>query len=88
MALLGLLLFSIFLNIKSMQIYGGSKIIINHVNAKLPIKNHYLSGWMNKIESLWKTRKDYAINHVNRAHNTQADELSKKGLQSQVVNGK
>lgn len=39
---------------------------------------------MNIIESLWKTRKDYTIKHVNRSHNTQVDELLKKGLQSQV----
>jgi len=80
MALYGLLMFSIFLNIESLQIYGDSKIIIDHINAKLSIKNHYMSGWMNGIESLWKRRKYYTINHVNRSHNTQVDELSKKGL--------
>lgn len=80
MALSGLLLFSIFINIKSLRIYGDSKIIIDHVNALHSIKNHYLFGWMNRIDSLSKTRKDYAINHVVRSHNT----LSKKGLQSQV----
>lgn len=79
-----LLLISIFLNIKSLQIYGDSKIIIDHVNSKHSIKNHRLSGWMNRIDSLWKTIKDYAVNHVVRSHNTQVDELSEKGLQSQV----
>lgn len=84
MALTGLLQISVFLNIESLQIYGDSKIIMDHVNAKISIENHYLSRWMNRIESLWSSKKDFAIKHVNRSQHTQADELSNKGLQSQV----
>jgi len=84
MALSGLLQFSIFLNIESLHIYGDSKFIIDHVNANISIKNHNLTGWMNRIDSLWRSTKDYTITHVDRSQNSHADELSKKGLQIQT----
>jgi len=43
MALSGLLHFNTFLNIPSLQIYGDSKLIIDHVIGKLSIKNHLLT---------------------------------------------
>lgn len=84
MALSGLLHFSIFLNIQSLQIYGDSKLIIDHVIDKNSIINHKISGWMNRIDTFWRRRKDYTIYHVDRSQNTQVDELSKKGLLTQM----
>ena len=39
---------------------------------------------MSRIDTLWGRRNDYSIQHVNRAQNSQADVLSKRGLLSQM----
>lgn len=83
MALAGLLIFCDYLNIQYLQIFGVSKVIIDHVKSIHSIKNHNLSGWLNRIDSIWKSWKDYFIRHIDRAKNKDADSLSKKGLSSQ-----
>ena len=80
MALLSLLCFNKFLNILVLHIYGDSKIIIDHVLGKISINNHFLIGWMKKIEIFWQAQNGFSIQHVDRSQNEQADRLSKKGL--------
>ena len=82
MALASLLSMCHFLNIQSLQIYGDSKVIIEHVTEKNHIKNQCLDGWMNRIMTLWRGMEGYSICHIYRSQNVQADILSKKGLLS------
>lgn len=82
MALAGLLNLSDFLNIQGLHIYGDSKVVIDHVKFVHFIKNINLAGWLDRIASIWKSRKDYTIQHIDKAFNKEADALSKEGLSS------
>lgn len=82
MALTGLLKFCDYLNIRGLHIFDDSKVIINHIKSVHSIKNHNLLGWLSRIDSLSKTRKDYSIHHTDRGKNKVADALSKEGLSS------
>lgn len=81
MVLHGLLIFCTILDIGPIHIYGDSKVIIEHVIGKHFIKNESLTGWMTRIAALWKPSL-YSISHIKQLQNEEADELSKKGLQS------
>lgn len=52
MALAGLLIFCDYLNIHDMQIFGDSKVIIDHVRFIHSIKIHNLLGWLSRIDSI------------------------------------
>jgi len=69
MALTSLLSMCHFLNIQSLQIYGDSKVIIEHVTEKHHIKNQFLDSWMNRIMILWKGMEGYSIHHIYRSQN-------------------
>lgn len=84
MALHGLLLFCIFMDIGPINVFGDSKIIIDHTNSKHVIKNDSVSGWLARIASLWKP-DIFPISHIKLNQNEIADVLSKKGMQSPVV---
>lgn len=79
MALHGLLLFCTFMDIEPINVYGDSKIIIEHVNGKHAIQTDSLTGWLARIAALWKPAT-FPITHIRRNQNGQADILSKKGL--------
>lgn len=81
-ALAGLLSFCNFLDIPFLQIYGDSRIIIDHVLSKHNIKNIHLAGSLEGIAAIWKYNKTYKISHIDRSRNKKADALSKKGLTS------
>lgn len=66
MAPAGLLSFCEFLNIQELKIFGDSKMIIDHVRSKHVIKNINLSGWLNRIETIWNRMKDYSIAHIDK----------------------
>lgn len=83
MALAGLLSISDFLNLQGLKIYGDFKMIIDHVRSKHTIKNYNLSEWLERIMSIWVSRPDFSIEHINKGTNAVADALSKKGLFSQ-----
>lgn len=82
MALAGLLKFCDFLNIQGLHIFGDSKVMIDHVKSVHIINNINLAGWLSRIDSICKSRMEYSIQHIDRAKNSMADALSKKGLSS------
>ena len=82
MALAGLLSLGIFLDIPNLQIFGGSKVITDHVLSKHNIKNIHLVGWLDRIAALWNSKREYTISHIHRNKNKKADALSKMGLTS------
>lgn len=73
MALAGLIVFSDFLGIKNLHIYGDSKVTIEHVLSKSRIRNIHLSGWLNWITDWWRTRTDYYISHIPRVPYSQKE---------------
>lgn len=81
MALHDLLILSSFMDIGPINIYGDSKIIIELVNGNQNIRNNSLFGWLGGIKSLWKPSQ-FPITHIKRGQNEQADELSKRSMQS------
>lgn len=78
MALWGLLWFSDFLNISFLHVYRHSKMIIDHVSGKASINTSFLQGWIKRIQILWKLLNYFAIQHISRSQNMQANSLSKK----------
>lgn len=83
MALHGLLILCSFMDIGPINVYGDSKIIIDHVNGKLKISNDNLSGWLNRIASLWKSAT-FPIVHTKQNQNVHANALSKKGMHAPI----
>ena len=81
-ALAGLLSFCNFLDISFLQIYGDSRIIIDHVLSKHNIKNIHLDGWLERIAAIWKNKKAYRISHIDKNKNKKVDALSRRGFNS------
>lgn len=82
MALVGLLSICDFLGLQKLHIFGDSKVIIEHALSKHTIRNIHLSGWLNRVEAMWSTRKDSTISHITKNKNQRANALSKQGLSS------
>ena len=79
-ALWGLLWFIKFLDIPQVHIFGGSKCMTDHVKGENNIQQNSLQGWLRRIKGIWNTFHHPSIEHISRAHNKIADELSKKRL--------
>jgi len=45
----------------------------------------HLAGWLNGIEALWNSRRDYTISHIEKDKNKKVDALSKMGISSPQV---
>jgi len=82
MALAGLLYFCFFLDIRHVLIFGDSKVMVDFVHKENNISMPHLTGWLNRIRSLWDDMYESSINHISRTQNLKADSLSKKGLSS------
>lgn len=77
MALWGMLWFTNFLNIHTLNIFGDSQSIINHVLGKSFIQQTHLQGWLNNINYLMGTFQRISIQHIRRAHKSTIDAMSK-----------
>ena len=72
MALAGLLSICDFLGLQKLPIFGDSKVIIEHVLFKHTIRNIHLLGWLNRVEVMWRNRKDFTISHITKDKNQRA----------------
>lgn len=79
-ALWGLLWITKFLDIPQIQIYGDSRCMVDHILGKNNIQQNSLQGWLKCIQSLCSTLKQSLIQHISRAYNKNAAEMSKKKL--------
>lgn len=79
-ALAGLLAFCILFDIQAISIFCDSKSVIDHVLGTCHIRRPHLAGWLDRILFFWGLMKDSSIQHIYRAHNQQANCLSKEGL--------
>jgi ribonuclease HI len=67
-------------NIKELQVYGDSLLVINQVTGKFKVNNVLLQELHKEVIKLTKNFDYIAFNHVYRDKNKRADELSNLGL--------
>lgn len=80
LAFWGLLLFSHRLYLDKLWVYGDSHVIIEHLNKDTSLNMGHLDTWMERIKVLRRTFSTITFSHIYREKNTQADQLSKQGL--------
>ena len=68
-------------NIKELQVYGDSLLVINQVTGKFKVNNVLLQELHQEVIKLTKNFDYIAFNHVYRDKNKRADELSNLGLE-------
>ena len=74
---------AIKLNIKSLDVFGDSQLVIYQINGKYAIKNARLKEFYNKIKNKISFFDSITFTHVLRDKNTRADELSNIALELQ-----
>lgn len=82
MAVVGLLKFCLFLDIQDVTVFGDSKVMVDFVSRKNHILISHLAGWLDRIQFFWECLAGGSIHRISRDKNSQADSLSKMGLQS------
>lgn len=80
-ALWGLMWFTNHLRYDRIFIYGDSKVLIDHLLRKATINQNCMSSWLNRIDFQRKKFSSISFRHIYRERNSQADCLSKNGLQ-------
>ena len=80
LALWGLMWFAHHLYIESIQIYGDSQVLIDHINKGNQLSQSNLEGWLARIKRLERNLSKIYFTHVYKVKNIEADRLSKKGL--------
>lgn len=76
-----LLCWLIHRNILSVQIYGDSANVIHWVNEKFICRNYLLLPLLEEVKNLKSLFNNFAIAHIYRENNEEADRYSKTGLQ-------
>ena len=67
-------------NIKELQVYGDSLLVINQVTGKFKVNNVLLQELHKEVIKLTKNFDYIAFNHVYRDKNKRADQLSNMAL--------
>lgn len=80
MALWGLLWFTHFLDIQTIHVFGDSKVVIDYVGEKATIHKSSLQCWLKQIKTIWRSLKQYSIQHICKNLNMEVDRLSKLGV--------
>eukprot|EP00253_Pinus_taeda_P002811 PITA_02811 len=73
-------------NLNRIQIFGDSLNVINWVNGKAACHNQILKTLMDEIFLLKASFNFFAISHIYRDKNEDADQLSKAGVQQDLGN--
>jgi ribonuclease HI len=69
------------LDMKDLQVYGDSKIVIDWLNCRGNLQVISLVGWKDRIKELATSFRTIRFAHIYREQNREADALSKKALQ-------
>ena len=78
----GLLWFANHLYVEQLWVFGDTKTLIDHMNSKSSLNLGMLSHWLERIYTLKSTFTFISFcSHVYREKNTEADRLSKRGLE-------
>ena len=80
-ALWGLLWFASMLCIEDLWVYGDSKVLIDHLNKETIFFPGHLTSWMERIKMVMRSFNGLKLQHIYKKKNSQADKLSKIGLQ-------
>ena len=67
-------------NIRELEVYGDSNLVIQQMNKKWRIKSENLKDLFNKCTKLLDNFDNISFNHILRKYNKRADELANKGL--------
>jgi ribonuclease HI len=68
------------LSYTKLQILGDSKVVIDWLNKRGRLQACAIEGWKGKVHGLLKMFQDISFHHIYRAHNKEADILSKKSF--------
>ena len=82
MGLINGLKYAVANNIKHLQVYGDSMLVIKQMTHVYKVKSENLLKLYNKAQQLSSQITDISFHHIYRENNTRADELANK----QVVN--
>ena len=66
--------------IDDVNIYADSELVVNQVNGKYKLKDSKMIKLHGKVVKLCSKLQSWNISHIVREKNTEADDLSKKGL--------
>jgi ribonuclease HI len=67
-------------SLNHLHILGDSSVIVNWINHNHNLRSIHIEGWKQQTRELFNTFTDIKIQHISRAHNTEADALSKRAL--------
>ena len=69
-------------NIRDLEVYGDSNLVIQQMNKKWRVKSENLKDLFNKCTKLLENFDNISFTHILRKYNKRADELANKGLDS------
>jgi ribonuclease HI len=75
-----LLVHATSLNLRKLQIFGDSKVVVDWVNGKIQMQVLRARNLMEQIREFLTTFEWFSVTHVPRSLNSIADELSKDAL--------
>lgn len=67
-------------SIKHLYVLGDSRVVIDWINHRSNLRSVHIEGWKLKTLVLSKLFADIKFHHFPRAHNGEADALSKRAL--------
>ena len=73
---------SLELNVKSLNIYSDSELVVKQINGEYKIKNDRMKRLHALVFSELNQMNHWSVTHIRREKNTRADALSKLGMQT------
>lgn len=73
-------------DIKCLQVYGDSQLVINQINGEYKVKNPVLQELYQEVQNLKAQFDNIIVTHVYREFNKRADQLSNMALDVLDVN--
>ena len=67
-------------NIKSINIFLDSELVVKQVNGDYKVKNERMAVLHKDVVDILKKFREFNVAHVYRENNTEADNLSKEAL--------
>ena len=77
----------ILLNIKNIEVFMDSKLVIEQLNGKWKVKNESLKILFNEVKELLKSFQQFSFKHIKREFNKHADSLVNKCLDLHKLTG-
>ena len=81
LALWGLMWFASQLYLEKLWVFGDSQVLLDHLNKQTSLNLGYLTAWLDRNKGLRTSFSSIIFKHIYREKNTQANKLTKKGIQ-------